>query len=293
MADHLRVKSPWSQLGIFLGLLGVCMIFTYAVSAIAIAMSGLSIQQLGTQDWSNSNYVNTMKTFQAVSSLTIFLLPAAIFAFIVYSERPFYNLGLRRIYKPIMYFLAVVCMLASFPVVSLLGDINQALPLPKWMVDLEKDTSKQMAAFLKADNVGQIIINVVVMALLPAVGEELCFRGALQNIMVRISRNAWVGIIITAILFSALHMQFLGFLPRVFLGIALGAIYYYSGSLWTTILAHFVYNGVQVVGVSYAPQYVDKSPEIPIYYSIVSAVLVIGILLSMRSRAYRNLTNGS
>jgi membrane protease YdiL (CAAX protease family) len=293
MADHLRVKSPWSQLGILLGLLGIFMIVTYAVSAIAIALSGLSIQQLGAQDWSNTEYVNAMKTFQAISSFTIFLLPAVVFAFVVYSHNPLYHLGLGRSASLTMYLLSVICMLASFPLVSLLGDINHSIPLPQWMVQLEKDTAKQMTAFLKADNVGQIIINVVVMALLPALGEELLFRGGLQNVMIRLFRNPWTGIILTAILFSALHLQFLGFLPRLFLGVALGAIYYYSGSLWVAIVAHFVYNAVQVVGVSYAPEYIDKNPEIPLYFSLVSAFLVIGTLLSMRARAHRNIAHGS
>ncbi len=126
------------------------------------------------------------------------------------------------------------------------------------MLDLEKDTTKQVQAFLKADNIFDIIINVFVIAFLPAVCEEICFRGALQRIIINLSKNAWLGIIITAILFSALHMQFLGFLPRMFLGIVLGALYWYSGSIWPSVLAHFVNNAVQVVGVSYAPEYVEK-----------------------------------
>lgn len=287
MTDHLRVKSPYTQLAFFLGLFGVFMILTYAVSAIAIALSGLSAQQLGAKDWSNPAYVRMMKNFQAISSVTIFLLPALFFGLIVYLSRPLYHLGLRPPVKTSMFWMAVLCVMACFPLVSLLGDINHSLPLPKWMVDLEKDTSKQMTAFLKADNAWQLIVNVFIMAFLPALGEELAFRGALQTVMIRIFKNAWTGIIVTAIIFSALHMQFLGFLPRAFLGIVLGAIYWYSGSLWTTILAHFVYNGVQVVGVAYAPEYIEKNPTVPVFYSIVSALIVCYVIWLMRSQAAR------
>jgi hypothetical protein len=92
--------------------------------------------------------------------------------------------------------------------------------------------------------------------------------------MINLSRNAWVGIILTSILFSALHLQFQGFLPRMFLGVILGAIYWYSGSLWPSIVAHFVNNAVQVVAVSYAPEYIEKNPSVPILAALISGLIV-------------------
>jgi uncharacterized protein len=280
MIDNVRVKSHWSQLAIFLGLLGLFMFFTMAFSAISLALTDSS-----TPDWSNPKFIKTMKLLQAVSSITIFLVPALAFARLVAIKKPLQYLGLVSAEKPQMYGLAILCIVACFPVVSLLGTINQSVPLPNWMVNMEKDTSKQMIAFLKADRIFDIIINVIIMALLPAICEEVCFRGALQKIITGISKNAWTGIIITSIIFSAFHFQFLGFLPRMFLGIILGAIYWYSGSLWTSIFAHFVYNGIQVIGVSFKPQYIEKNPDVPVYYSIVAVVIVAAIMWVIKSQS--------
>lgn len=287
MIDHLRVKSPWSQLAVFIGLLGCCMLVTMIFSSVILVLNGS-----GTPDWGNPAFVKTMKMLQAISSVTIFFIPAIVVALFATSRKPFAFLGLTPARQPQMYILAVLCMLPCFPVVSLLGEINQSISLPQWMVELEKDTSKQLAAFLKAETISDIIVNVIIMALLPAICEELCFRGALQNILINLTKNAWKGIIITAIIFSAIHFQFLGFLPRLFLGIILGAIYWYSGSLWPSILAHFVYNGVQVVAVSYQPEYIEKNPEVPIYYSLICAVIVLVIMRIIRSKSTVN-TYGS
>ena len=135
-----------------------------------------------------------------------------------------------------------------------------------------------MQQFLKARSSGEVFLNVIIIALLPAICEEVCFRGALQRIMIHITKNAWTGIIVTALLFSALHLQFQGFFPRMFLGIILGAIYWYSGSLWPSILAHFVNNAIQVVVVSYAPQYIEKNPPVPVLLAALSGLLIWGLL---------------
>lgn len=285
MIDYLRLKSPWSQFGVFLGLLGAAFVFTMLISTAVLFASGMPAPAGG--NWEEPNFIQVMKVLQALSSILLFFVPAAVFARIAFNYKPFHYLGFRPAINPRMYLLAIVCMLASFPVVSALGELNHAIPLPQWMMDLEKDTSKQMTAFLKAGNPFDIIINVIIMALLPAICEEICFRGALQRIMIHITKNAWKGIIITAILFSALHFQFLGFLPRVFLGIVLGAIYWYSGSLWTSIVAHFVYNGVQVVGVAYAPEYIEKNPQVPLIYTLVSAAVVVAIIWGIREQSPR------
>jgi membrane protease YdiL (CAAX protease family) len=80
------------------------------------------------------------------------------------------------------------------------------------------------------------------------------------------------------VVFSALHLQFQGFLPRMFLGVILGALYWYSGSLWTSILAHFVNNAIQVIAVSYSPKYVNDNPSVPVLYALISGVAVFAIL---------------
>jgi len=285
MIGHLRVKSPWSQLAIFLGLLGASFIIASLMMVGMAAMNGLPLTGLDQMDWSDSRIVATMKWIQALSSLVIFLLPSFVFALIVFNGRPFYFLGFRRAGRPNLYLLASLCMLLAFPLVFWLGEINQLIPLPEWMNAFEKDATKQMEAFLKADGFADVLINIIVIALLPAICEEIAFRGVLQRIFIAVFRNPWGGIIFAAFLFSAFHLQFQGFLPRMFLGVLLGVMYWYSGSLWTSILAHFVYNGVQVGVVSYAPKYVSQNPSVPFFAALISAAAVGVIVWIFRKRS--------
>jgi uncharacterized protein len=201
-----------------------------------------------------------------------------LFARLTFTGNYWYFLGFRNAEKSNMYVLAVVGILLALPFVFWLGDLNQKIPLPEQLIKMEEQSSQQMAAFLKIRSSLDIVINVFIIALLPAICEELFFRGVLQRIIIQMTRNPWVGIVITAILFSSLHMQFLGFLPRMFLGFVLGAFYWFSGSIWTSMIAHFVNNAVQVIIASYVPKYIDKNPATPVLAAVVSGIVIWAIL---------------
>lgn len=275
MQGQLRVRSGWSQLGIFLGLLGGSFIVASLLMAGVLMAKGINPVNL---DLNDPAALSVMKWLQGISSLLIFLLPAWIYSVICIEGSPLRNLGFKPAEKFSMYWLAVVCILVAFPMVFWLGELNQMIPMPGWMEKIERDAGKQMEAFLKTRNTLDVFINVFVIALLPAFCEEICFRGALQRIIIQISKKPWVGIVITGILFSALHFQFEGFIPRMFLGIVLGALYWFSGSLWPSIFAHFVNNAVQVVAVSSSPELVNKNPSMPAYLGIISGIFVFAIL---------------
>lgn len=270
MNGHLRIKSPWSQLGVFL------LAFTPQLALMLFGMfSGADKVSF---DMTKPGVINTLKWWQAISSLTFFLLPAFLYAVFTFRSRYWHFLGLKKAEKENMYVLAVACIVLALPFVFWLGVLNQSVPVPAELKRMEEEAGKLMMAFLKANSPMDVIINVIVIALLPAICEEICFRGALQRILIQLTRSPWAGIILTAIVFSALHLQFMGFLPRMFLGIILGALYWYSGSLWTSILAHFVNNAVQVIAVSYAPKYIDKNPEFPVILALASGLIVWAIL---------------
>ncbi|HUC81788.1 MAG TPA: CPBP family intramembrane glutamic endopeptidase, partial [Flavisolibacter sp.] len=129
-------------------------------------------------------------------------------------------------------------------------------------------------------------------ALFAGIGEELFFRGILQRLLIKSTRNAWVGILLTAIIFSGFHMQFYGFLPRLFLGALLGAIYWYSGSLWVAILVHFLYDAVGVTLIHYNPQMLQNANETIIkgewqllMGAMISLALTFALLQQMQKRS--------
>jgi membrane protease YdiL (CAAX protease family) len=269
MTGHLRIKSPNTQLGVLLLVYFVPQLILASLSQIILG---------GKIDLAAPENIATMKWVQAASSLIFFFLPALLYAFFSFRGNYFYFLGFKPAEKGSMYVLGIGCMLLAFPLVFWLGELNQLIPMPASIIEMEKQAAKQMEAFLKIKGRADIVINVIVIALLPAICEEMFFRGALQRVIIQISKRPWVGIIITAALFSALHFQFQGFLPRMFLGVVLGALYWFSGSLWTSIVAHFITNAVQVLVASYATKYINENPVVPFYLALLSAFAVFGIL---------------
>jgi len=256
----------------------------FVISAIAVVMAegtgripagaGLAVPSLST---------NLLKLLQAISTVTIFLIPAWLFASYSFRNKPFHRLGFNPATKNSFYILAVALLLLSFPLDGWLGQLNREIPLPAWMIQREQDAGRQIADFLKTGSVSGVLVNLFVIALLPAICEEACFRGALQPILIRIFKSPWGGIIVTAMIFSAFHFQFQGFLTRMLLGILLGAAYWYSGSLWVSITAHFFTNAVQVIAVAWYPGFAATDPTVPVYAALISLVIVAGLLLIMRN----------
>jgi membrane protease YdiL (CAAX protease family) len=282
MDKNLRIPSPWSQLALWVGL--VCAAFVVvAVVSLFVVLGKVGVGGLRDQiDFSNPSLVGTLKVLQAVSTVILFGMPALLYARLTFREKPQYYLGMRAPAKGGFYLLGVLLLICSFPLEGWLGQINRDIPMPGWAIKMEEDSDRQILAFLKTDSPMGVLVNLFVIARLPAIFEELCFRGALQRILINCFKSPWGGIIVTAILFSGFHMQFQGFLPRMFLGILLGALYWYSGSIWTSIVAHFFTNGIQVVAVSIYPEMATKDPSVPVYAAIISAILVVGLLYWIR-----------
>jgi hypothetical protein len=284
MEKNLRIPSPLSQLALFFMLYGVGWILAQIVGGVLLG-ARLGLHELRGIDATDPRITGTLKLIQALSTLILFGGTAFIFAWRTFSDRPMYHLGFRPADKSNYYLLAVLLLLFSIPFEGLLGQLNKAIPLTESMLRSEKEADKQIAAFLKAGSPLDVVINVFVMALLPAIFEEACFRGVLQRILIRLCRNPWVGIVLTGALFSALHFQFMGFLPRMFLGILLGAIYWYSGSLWAAILAHFFTNGIQVVAAMYYPRFITENPPVPVFTALISLAIVVGLLVVVRKQS--------
>jgi len=149
-----------------------------------------------------------------------------------------------------------------------------------------------MESLLKPGGMGGLFVNLIVIAVIPAIGEELTFRGVIQKLLSKWFRNPHWAIFLTAFLFSAMHVQFLSFLPRFFLGMVLGYIYFWTGSIWLSILVHLVNNAVAVVFYNYyyggqAGDYLEKvgTPETGFYLAIIGAVAGTGLLYLIYKRS--------
>ncbi|MCA1744131.1 MAG: CPBP family intramembrane metalloprotease, partial [Bacteroidales bacterium] len=188
-----------------------------------------------------------LKYLQMVQSIAIFIVPAALAAWL-FSEKPAQWLGFKGP-KTRWMIMAMVTILAVQPFVSWIGMMNAQLSLPdyldplyQWMHQTEKSANQIIFQFLDTKHLPTILFNVLLIAVLPALGEEMLFRGGLQPLIQKVVKNHHVAIWITAFLFSAIHMQFLTFAPRFILGALLGYLLVYGGSIWYPIAAHFFNN---------------------------------------------------
>jgi membrane protease YdiL (CAAX protease family) len=285
MSNNLRISSPWSQLAIFLGIAGASM-FIYAVLANALYFSsGISGEIRTGTVWFDPRAIGILKWGQTLSSIVVFGIPAYCYAKLTFRDGPIHQLGLRPAGRVSFYLLGIVLLLISLPLVEWLGELNKAIPLPGWMNQLEKSDEQQITSFLKIRQPFDPVINLVVMAALPAFCEELFFRGVLQRILIHISGKPWLGILLSGFLFSFFHLQFQGFMPRWFLGILLGAACWYSGSLWVSVLAHFFYNAIVVSAAMFYPVVMSENPPIPIYAVLISILIVVGLLYRMHKQS--------
>jgi membrane protease YdiL (CAAX protease family) len=149
--------------------------------------------------------------------------------------------------------LVILYMILIIPFINLLGDLNQHLVLPKvfsglemWMKLSEDQATALTQKFLNVHNFSGLLYNLFLIALIPAIGEELYFRGALQGI-IKQWKGIKVSIWITAIIFSTIHFQFYGFLPRMLMGAFFGYLLFWSENLWLAVVAHFTNNAIAVI----------------------------------------------
>ena len=195
-----------------------------------------------------------LKIGQGISSALMFIVPPIVYYFITRKEKPMQALGFRKISPVWLVIVGIALMFISLPVTNQLTTWNESMKLggvfsqlEKWMKTLEEAAQTATEKMLQADNIGGLLLNLLIIALIPAVGEELTFRGVLQQSLTRGMKNPHVAILLSAAIFSFIHFQFYGFLPRMFLGILLGYMFYITDSLWTSIAMHFVNNGTAVV----------------------------------------------
>lgn len=237
------------RLLVMIGLVIGGLIATALVSAALMLLGGLSfaeimeMSQKGTMDFSP----NLMRGLLTVQHLMTFILPGLAFGLIFYQSKFLTGLDLGTNPGLPLSILGVFFLLAAYPVVNLSFLVNEAIPLPAWASAFENQAEDTLKAILQMDTPLIFLFNLIIIAILPGIGEELIFRGVLQKQIGLMLKNPIVAIWISAIIFSAIHLQFEGFLPRMVLGVVLGYLYYWTGNLWVPMLAHAFNNGIQIV----------------------------------------------
>lgn len=261
----MQLKGIWSQrpayskltiiTGIAIASFSILSLVSMILMKVIFNLDVISNPQI-LSDLSNPTTIDALKFLQLFNALGLFVVPPFIYAFVAGNDS---GNTLRLKSKPqIMQLLfAGLSMIVAMPLINWMAQLNSELHLPKafagiesWMKQSEESAAKITTLFLEVNSLSGLLYNLFLIALLPAFGEELLFRGALQPLLKEQTKNKVVGIILAAILFSALHMQFYGFFPRMMMGVYFGFLVMWTQNLWVPVFAHFVNNGTAVL-VSY------------------------------------------
>lgn len=245
--------------------------------------------------------ISSIKLAQFMQSLGLFVIPPFLLAYL-WSEKPLQYLQIER--KPVSkdVLLAVIIMLSAVPAINLLGELNHAIPFPdslSWLenqlVDLEKRAEDLTFRMLDVDTVGGLLINLGLIAIIPAIGEELFFRGVIQQLLQN-KLKAHAAVWITAIIFSAIHFQFFGFIPRMLMGALLGYMFLWTGNIWVPVAAHFTNNAAAVLyyyfkgdGLQQAIDLENIGKSDTYIAGIISMVLVAMLIFYFRKQTKRTL----
>ncbi len=284
MKGLLAHRSPLNQLLTLVGVALCCFFVVGLIGTIVLqAITGISLEsmaELTPETIKQPGMLAFLRGMQLVQFIGLFVLPTWICARL-FSPEPNRLIGLQPPNLQAFWFWGILIMIISLPFIQFIGELNQRIAFPggikEWMDDKEKSAENTVKALLSSNSPKDLLLNIFFVAALAGIGEELLFRGLVQRLLSR-KYGRWAGILIAAALFSAMHLQFYGFFPRFLLGIVLGVLFAYSGSLWVAILAHFFYDAMLITAAYVNPDLLKTESPFPLVDMILPAL--ISLLLS-------------
>jgi uncharacterized protein len=344
--QHQRKLEPPIEFLILIGIwIGCFVVGSAAAIPIWIGMTGKSLFDMQKEMFNPAN-VDAVKVMQVVSTIIIFFIPAFITARIA-SKQPFERLGFKKGLHINRAVTAILIMLCALPFVGFLAELNKAYPITasaKKMFDgFESQYADQVKLIATFKTPFDYVIALFIIALMPAIVEEVFFRGGLQSLLLKWKNNSavytvaifilvgfayyisieqkgisWIAypillvllivclavpriqdfvnkwtnypvaaIILTGLIFSAIHFSWYGFIPRVALGMVLGYIFYYTGNLWYSIIAHF-FNNALMVTILYWQYTKEKKIDMevgdsaPWWAGVISAAILVGLFILLK-----------
>ena len=299
--------TPFAQL-IMLAFIMLASFLIISLAGIVFApvVVGVPINEMMTiiNDSDSVANLNLMRYLQSLFAIGFFIIPA-FFAAWLFSGTAIGYFGLRQSASVKWFGATLLFMLTVIPFINLLALLNEMIVLPESlsgieqiMKNMEESARRSVQLFVNVDSVGGMLFNIFMLAILPAVGEELIFRGLLHKIFLQWTGNIYITVILTGFLFSLMHLQFYGFFPRWLLGVILGYMLVWSGTIWIPVFAHFLQNFIAVflswlIYKGTVPEEIEvfgsKWAEIPI--TIITALICAGLLWTMRQKKWLAIRN--
>jgi len=234
------------------------LIFLIACSTLFFGVVGALINTVNARaelDFRYSFYIT-----QTISSFGVFFFPAILFSYFHSKNWFSYSQANKKVSLHLVGYLFIISLLL-LPVIACLGYLNEQISLPNslnsielWMRKMENANKELLLKLVDNSTLSILFLNVVAMAIFPALFEEFLFRGTLQPFFTKWFANKHIAVLVTAFIFSAIHFQFFGFIPRFLLGVYLGYLLLWGQSLWLPIIAHFFHNAMSLI-VNYITQH--------------------------------------
>jgi membrane protease YdiL (CAAX protease family) len=307
MTDYSALVPLSSRKALTQFVVSMLLIFLIAITGLLLTLLsawlifGIAPGEMDIWEVSQSaKHINYFKYLQAFQHLSMFLLPALAIAYFMKGDAWSY-LGLKNKPRMTSALLSMLFIVFIIPLNTYLSWLNADLDLPAWLGGLEKwisekelQSEKLTMILINASGPGALLINILIIALLPALGEEFLYRGVLQKIFTKWLRSGTLAVLLTAFLFSASHLQFYGFLPRFVLGLGFGYIYLWSGNIWLPVLAHFVNNLLPVIlsyfmGWDTVNSTLDNFAAGDLLMAAIPAVFALLVLFGLRSLEKENI----
>lgn len=243
---RLQEKPYWIQLTVLALFMVGGMLFSSALGELIILLLYHTPQMLEASD-----PVTAIRISQTFVTIGTFLVPALLFAYCNDRQWFEYNAANRRPKQSMIIFVLILSV-TLLPVVGLLSAFNQHImpqegTVAEFMRDMEEAANHILEIVTSQRGTWDLISNLLVFAVLAGICEEFFFQGTLQTLLTQWMKSPHIAILLTALIFSALHFQFYGFIPRFLLGVYLGYLFYWSRSLWLPILAHVLHNALSLL----------------------------------------------
>lgn len=291
MNTYLKYQPPAIQFLAFLAL-------TFGFFLLNVAVSSYFFNDIGAVLVDKSavvhqSLINKFKWSQLAGSVISFILPALLFGYYS-SPKALPYVGIQKFIAPVLVIACIALLFCIQPLVGWLGEINAHIKfgsLQKYLESAEAIYNRALQVFLQMKTFGDLLVNLFIMALLPAIAEELFFRGALQKTLLRLSGKPWLAILISSLIFGLLHGTFFKLLPIFTLGLLLGTVYYVTRNLWYTITIHFLNNAFAVLSVYYAGQnnffkkLANDDISVPLYAAIISLIVAGAIVYFIKKKS--------
>ena len=288
--------TSWAKVLLLAALILLFMLLGTVISMVlAIPIFGLSMSELYQAiGYPTADTIGILKYFQIVQTIFLFLIPSLLAAFLYSGDTAQYLMA-RKTPAWLTLMLVAGSLVLSIPLMNVLTEFNASMKLPIWMEgietrirSMEETAGKLTDLFLNGKNYSDLSVNLLMIAILPALGEEFLFRGVVQRLFSEMTGNRHLGIWIAAFVFSFFHFQFYGFLPRFLLGLYFGYLLFWSSSIWVPVTAHFINNGLAVVYYHFSKAAmgetamdklgIETGGHASVYLSVFFTSLVIGLI---------------